>query len=132
MTDEEAYMTIGLLVVEAREARGWNRVMAAERIGVNYRTLQNVERGVRLPFRTTLAGIERGLGWVEGSLTELWNNRKKLEFGSVHEYDLRPKPKDIPVPLAKASELTTEELLAELSFRVLVMSRHEQTTEDPQ
>lgn len=131
MTDEEAHMTIGLLVVEAREAKGWNRVMAAEKIGINYRTLQNVEHGKRLPNKTTLAGIERGFGWYEGSLLEMWNRRSRIEFGTVHEYDLRPKPKDIPVPLAKASELTTEELLAELSFRVLVMSRQEQTTEDP-
>ena len=123
-------MTIGLLVIEARVARGRHRVKASNEIGINYKTLQSVEHGKRLPNKVTLTGIERGFGWSEGSLTEIWMNRQNLEFGSVKAYDLRPKPSDIPVPLAKASELTTEELLAELSFRVLVMSRHEQS-QDP-
>jgi len=126
MTDEEALLTIGMLVVEVREKLGENRVQSAERVGVNYRTLQNVENGHRLPNRTTLAAIERAYGWSEGSLLGVWENRHNLEFGSVHPVDLQLKPWEMKVPMVKASELTTEELLAELSFRVLVMSRAEQ------
>lgn len=126
MTDEEALLTIGILVTEAREHEGWQRTVAAERIGINYRTLQDVERGKRLPNKTTLAGIERGYGWSEGALLRLWENRKNLEFGATRLADLRLHPSEIPVPLVKASHLTTEELLAELSFRVLVLSRHEE------
>lgn len=126
MTDEEALMTIGHLVIEAREALALNRVLAAEKIGVNYRTLQNVERGERLPNRTTLAAIERAYGWSEGSLLGIWDRRASIEFGSTHPVDLRLSPSEIAVPLAKARELTTEELLAEINFRVMVMSRTEQ------
>jgi DNA-binding XRE family transcriptional regulator len=126
MTDEEALLTLGLLVIEVRERDRDNRVQAAEKIGLNYKTLQDVEKGHRLPNRSTLSAIERAYGWSEGSLLGIWEKRRSLEFGSVHAVDLRLKPSEIPVPLAKASELSTEELLAELSFRVLVMSRQEQ------
>jgi DNA-binding XRE family transcriptional regulator len=126
MTDEEALMTLGLLVVETRTKLGENRVQTSERIGLNYRTLQDVEKGHRLPNKSTLGAIERAFGWSEGSLLGIWENRRSLEFGSVHPVDLQLKPWEIQVPMAKASELTTEELLAELSFRVLVMSRAEQ------
>lgn len=131
MTDEEALITIGLLVIEGRDAQGWTRAVAAERIGLNYRTLQDVERGKRLPNKTTLQGIEKCYGWSEGSLLRLWEDRKAKEFGITHQADLRLSPAEIEVPLAKARELSTEELLAELSFRVLVMSRAEQKEDSP-
>jgi DNA-binding XRE family transcriptional regulator len=131
MTDEEALMTIGLLVIESREAAGWTRAVAAERIGLNYRTLQDVEKGKRLPNKTTLQGIEKTYGWSQGSLLRLWEDRKNVEFGATHHTDLRLSPAEIEVPLAKARELTTEELIAEISFRVLVMSRAEQKEDHP-
>lgn len=119
-------MTIGTLVTEAREKLGLNRKQASELIGLNYRTLQSVEHGIRLPNRTTLAAIERAYEWAPGVLLELWDNRVNLEFGKVLGTDLRALPKHINVPLIKASDLTTEELLAELSFRVLMLSRDQQ------
>lgn len=131
MTDEEALLTIGQMVVDARDAEGWTRAVAAERIGLNYRTLQDVERGRRLPNKTTLAGIEKAYGWSSGALLRLWEDRKNLEFGSAHISDLRLHPSEIPVPLVKAQDLSTEELLAELSFRVLVLSRTAQREDNP-
>lgn len=125
MTDEEALVTIGQMVVDARDAEGWTRAVAAERIGLNYRTLQDVEKGKRLPNKTTLAGIEKAYGWSAGALLRLWEDRKNIEFGNTHISDLRLHPSEIPVPMLKAKDLTTEELLAELSFRVLVLSRNE-------
>jgi transcriptional regulator with XRE-family HTH domain len=126
VTNEEAMLTIGLLVVEARERLGYNRKISADKIGLNYRTLSDVERGERLPNKSTLAAIERAYAWSEGSLLRLWENRKQLVFGNVTIEDLRVKPHEIEVPLAKASELSTEELLAELNFRVMMMSRGQQ------
>lgn len=126
MTNEEAMLTIGLLVVEARERLGYNRKVAADRVGLNYRTLSDVERGERLPNKSTLSAIERTYAWSEGALLRLWDNRKQIPFGSLTIEDLRVKPHEIEVPLAKASELSTEELLAELNFRVMMMSRGQQ------
>jgi len=123
VTNEEAMLTIGMLVVEAREKLGENRKYAADKIGLNYRTLESVERGERLPNKTTLAGIERAYGWSLGSLMNLWDNRQNLDFGSVTLADLRIKPHEIEVPVLSARDLSTEELLAELSFRVLMLSR---------
>lgn len=126
VTNEEAMLTIGMLVVEAREKLGETRKYAADKIGLNYRTLESVERGERLPNKTTLAAIERAYDWSLGSLMNLWDNRSNLEFGRIVQADLRIKPHEIPVPVVRARDLSTEELLAELSFRVLMLSRDQQ------
>lgn len=116
-------MTIGLLVSEARVKTGENLTTAANRLMINYQTLRSVEQAERLPKKITYQCIERGYGWSEGSLMRLWDRRDKLVFGEVTVEDLLPSLEEIDVPLMKARDLTTPELLAELSFRVLMMSR---------
>lgn len=130
VTNEEALMTIATLASEARQKTGETLNAAAQRMLINYQTLRSVEQAERLPKRSTYRALERGYGWAEGSLMRLWDRRQETEFGSVTAEQLLPDVGEIDVPLSKARDLTTPELLAELSFRVLMMSRGQE--EEPQ
>lgn len=131
-------MTLGILATDAREARGWNRNQAARLMGVTHQTLSNVEAGgPRPPGRNTRESIERVYGWRRGCIQELWDNHEGLEFGSitagfVSPGRLRPATPTAPAvltltPVAKAADLTTAELMAELSFRILIMDQDDRT-----
>lgn len=132
MTDEEALMTIGLLMHEARRNRGQHRKYAAEKMGVNYGTVSRLENGegVGIATRATLSAVEAYYGWSQGVLTKIWNERDRFSFGDVTEDDVKPRPKSQLKALAKASELTDEELISELSFRFLMRDRRGDGGED--
>jgi DNA-binding XRE family transcriptional regulator len=124
MTDEECQMTIGMLVTEAREASGRNREDTAQRLGLASITLRRVENGDPIA-KSTLMALERGFDWRQGSLTELWERRRSIPFGQVtSDYVKAPEAPAAVKPVARAAELTTAELMAELSFRFLMMEQH--------
>lgn len=133
-------LTIGELCREAREKTGMTRRVAARLIGVDERTMRNLEsQHIRFPIKSTRHAIERTYGWAQGSLMNLWEQRGMLTFGDVTE-EMLPKtpfaegteklkdlftPIDPQGPLAKARDLSTKELLAELTFRVMMMENRQ-------
>lgn len=137
VTDEEMLLTIGELCHNARDKAGLTRLAAARKMGIDERTVRNVENQCKsYPTRSTRRALEGLYGWVPGSLGHLWDERATLTFGEVTEGMLPKtpfasrgavigKPEDIVPPLAKAQDLTTKELLAELSFRVLMMENNQ-------
>lgn len=144
MTDEEALKTIGKLVREARENLGLNRNAAAMRCGIQHQTLTKVEEAARPASPRVQRGIERGLNLREGSLHELWENRVLLKYGTINGgfvaarrapvHEPAPTPANAPVlklaPVTRAADLTTAELMAELSFRILILGQHQGDDDD--
>ncbi|MGZ4659841.1 MAG: helix-turn-helix domain-containing protein [Arthrobacter sp.] len=122
MTDEEMMLSLGLLVKESRKAKGHHAKQAAAEIGIANSTLRVLESGSsrRMPTTSTLRSIEFYFGWREDSLRECWEKRREIPFGSLTLDMLRPAK---PTGVLKASHLTDQELMAELSFRFLMRDR---------
>jgi hypothetical protein len=124
MTDEEAMLTLGEITTAARLKTGSDRVHVAEKMGINYRTLASLERAelktAKGPLALTTARVEKFYGWRDGSMREFWENRRQYTFGEVTEELFHPED---PKGLAKASELTDEELMSELHFRFIMRDR---------
>ena len=118
-------MALGLIAAEAREARGLYRQTAAERMGLNYQTLGTFESASRatLPKLSSRTAIEKFYGWRLGSILEIWGRRREIPFGSLTEADLlAPLPPE-KTGLLEARHLTDEQLINELSFRLLMRDR---------
>lgn len=117
-------LTIGILLTEARTRKGYHRRLAADKIGINYGTMSRIENAENLarPTLATTARIEEFYGFRFGAILELWDRMESLDFGTTTLEDLYPKP---PEGLVKASELTDEELIHELSFRFLMRDKFE-------
>ena len=141
VTDDEMKLTISIMVAEARDRLGWDRKKAAVNTGLAYNTLSDLERTGGKPSSTTRKKLELGYGLRPGSLGELWAARRDLEFGSVTLDTLldphaRPRswgttntgkasPILVIAPARRASELSDQELMAELSFRFLMRQNGE-------
>jgi transcriptional regulator with XRE-family HTH domain len=124
VTDEEMMYSLGLLVKEARKAKGHHGKQAAAEIGIANSTLRFLEGGSsgRMPTKSTLRSIEIYCGWREDSMREAWDKRREIAFGDFGAEMLEP-PK--PKGLIKASHLTDAELMAELNFRFLMRDNRE-------
>lgn len=126
MNDKEALERIGQLIRDARKHHGESMAALAERAGINSKTLWSAETGARFPHDVNQLKIERALGWRDGSIAEAFRDRETLapenltlewmqaggdssSWGALAAQQTGP--------LARAINLTDEELLAELSYR---------------
>lgn len=111
-------LSLGTLAEKERLNRGLNRKTAAAQMGVNPSTLQLFEQGrTMVPNRATMVAVETYYGWRRGVMLELWDKRRDVEFGDVTMDTVQP---DKPTGLVKASQLSDQELMAELNFRFLM------------
>jgi transcriptional regulator with XRE-family HTH domain len=132
--NERAIKTLGALVKEARVARGLSQRQFAEIAGVDYKTLGSFERGDRTPRDISLAKIEVTLGWRKGSIERELNEStiERIDILTVADMEGAPGEdswEDLAEkhagangihgngPVKRASLLTDEELLAEISYR---------------
>lgn len=129
--NERAINALGALVKEARVARGLSQRQLADLAGVDYKTLGSFERGQRTPRDVSLAKIEAELGWRKGSIArelsestlEDVENLTVADMEGAHGEDswedLAEKHNGTNGngPVKRASLLTDEELLAEISYR---------------
>lgn len=128
--NERAINALGALVKEARVARGLSQRQFAEIAGVDYKTLGSFERGDRTPRDISLAKIEVTLGWRKGSIERELNESTFERIESLTVADMEGAPgedswEDLAEkngtngnsPVKRASLLTDEELLAEISYR---------------
>lgn len=126
MNDEQALKKIGQLIRDARKYQGESMATLAERAGINSKTLWSAETGSRYPHDVNQLKIEVALGWRHGSISEAWAERENMSpenltvewmqaGGETASWGELAKKKT--APLAKAMNLTDEELLAELSYR---------------
>ena len=125
MNDEETLKAIGTLITDARKDRYPSRRQFAMTAGMDIKTVVTAEKGEREIHPHTQRRIEQALGWRKGSIEDVWGHRseipadsltvEEMERGAGEESweDLEAKS----VSVTRASQLTDEELLAELSYR---------------
>ncbi|MFJ4286449.1 multiprotein-bridging factor 1 family protein [Paenarthrobacter nicotinovorans] len=127
MNDREALKTIGQLVASARITSGKTQLQFAKDAGMDVKTLRTLEAGDRLLHDTKLHAIEKELGWRPMAIRQIWDRRADIDLGALSGEDMRLGANqetwdDIDAetgkPVTKASQLTTEELLMELQYRV--------------
>ena len=128
MEDSQTLHLIGGLLKQARLAKHATQEDVAEAAGVSLRAYQNLERGDTLPREVNLAKIETAAGWRPGAIRELWANREHTPSSSVTlaymaEAAAEASWDDLAAeagggPVKRASQLTDEELAAELAYRL--------------
>lgn len=123
MDDTQALEMIGRLITEAHRARYPSRRQFALATGMDVKTITTAEKGTRELHPTTQRRIEDALGWRRGVIGELWEHRAELTPGTITMADMERGAEDNdpegtkPTVVHRASQLTDEELLAELSYR---------------
>lgn len=126
MNDKETLERIGQLIRDARKHLGESMAALAERAGINSKTLWSAETGSRFPHDINQLKIEKVLGWRHGSIAEAWAQREDLDADNLTVEWMQAGGDSASwgelaaqktTPLAKAINLTDEELLAELSYR---------------
>ena len=126
MNDKEALEKIGHLIRDARKHLGESMAALADRAGINSKTLWSAETGSRFPHDVNQLKIEKALGWRHGAIAEAWAERETLDPENLTQEWMRAGGDSASwgdlaaqkaAPLAKAINLTDEELLTELSYR---------------
>lgn len=127
MNDTETLELLGNLVQNARMELRLSQIAFAGQSGVNVQTIRRMERGEYLVQSVPQAKIEAALGWRTGSIREIWEDRDHLVAGNVTLEEMRRgageatfqdiEKNGAESPVPKASMLSDEELLAELSYR---------------
>ena len=127
MKDSEALALIGQLVVNARVEQKKSQLAFSKEAGVDVQTLRSIEKGIRLPLDVNQGKIERALGWRAGAIRDTWDEREHTPKHNVTLEEMRRgagestwaelEQEHNGGPVIKASLLSDEELLAELSYR---------------
>lgn len=126
MNESEILEHLGLLIQNARMEMQQSQIAFSKEIGLNVQTLRTMERGERMAQSVAQAKVEKGLGWRTGAIREIWDDRANLSIEQVTLDEMRrgagePSFQEIEngngTPVMKASLLSDEELLAELSYR---------------
>lgn len=127
MNDIEALKKIGRLVASARVQEGKTQVVFAKEAGIDVKTLRTLETGDRLLHDTKLWAVEKVLGWRVMSIRQVWDRRNDIDLEALTTDDMKlgasqeswdELDAETGQPVTKASQLTTEELLMELQYRV--------------
>lgn len=128
MNDQQTRDALGALLKEVRLAQAATQQEMAKQCGVDIRTWQVLERGEKLPREMNLAKIEKGIGWRVGSIMEIWRDRDHIPASSVTLAEMthgstEASWTDLEAeaaggPVLRASQLTDEELAAELTYRL--------------
>jgi DNA-binding XRE family transcriptional regulator len=127
VNESETLELLGTLITNARMEQQTSQIQFAESIGLNVQTLRTMERGDRLTQSVAQAKVEKGLGWRTGAIRDVWEEREHLSPEAVTLDEMRrgagePSFQEIEnggkeSPVMKASLLSDEELLAEISYR---------------
>ena len=125
MNDTETLTAVARLIIEARQDRYPSRRQFALATGVDIKTVVTAEKGERELHPHTQRRIEQALGWRKGAIQDVWQHRSEIpaesltvaemERGATEDTweDLEAKATQV----TRASQLTDEELLAEISYR---------------
>lgn len=105
---------ISALAKEARETAGLSRPAMAERASISVKTIYSFENADTWPQATRLAAISKALGWEYEKIERLLNSEREPSEVTLNDLQGDPWANDRP---RYVSDLTDEELLAELTFR---------------
>lgn len=130
MNEAEALVTIGNLIKQGRLELGYSQKPFATSSGVDTKTLASMEKGTRVAWETNQRKVEQALGWRVGSIQAVLDDAENIPAGSVTLESMKEGAGEATWeelgaeedgksqgPVRKASLLTDEELLAELSYR---------------
>lgn len=127
MNETQILELIGNLIQNARMELQKSQISFAKEIALNVQTLRTMERGERMAQSLAQGKVEKGLGWRIGSIREIWEDRANLTPDQVTLEEMRRGAGEATFqeiengsdksPVMKASLLSDEELLAELSYR---------------
>ncbi len=133
MDELEALQTIGRLIKEERLAQGLSQVQLAKQAGTAIKTVRTLESGTRRTQEINQRKLEHALGWRAGSVSEVLKGKSNFAPDMITPDDMRsgeesrpPGPPRVSVPsapVARASHLSDEELLAELTYRMMHRNR---------
>lgn len=130
MNAQEALETIGKLIVSGRLELGIAQQPFAKHAGLSYTTLRSMESGQRVPWDTNQRKIENALGWRPGAIQEILDNAETIPMESLTlDYlregageptwqDLDAEESETTRPVTRAGELSNEELIGELAYRL--------------
>ncbi len=129
----EALQTIGRLIKEERLAQGLSQVQLAKQAGTAIKTVRTLESGTRRTQEINQRKLEHALGWRAGSMSEILKGKSSFAPDQITPDDMRssedPRQPSGPrvtvpaAPIARASHLSDEELLAELTYRMMHRNR---------
>lgn len=128
----EALQTIGRLIKEERLAQGLSQVQLAKQAGTAIKTVRTLESGTRRTQEINQRKLEHALGWRAGSVSEVLKGKSTFAPEMITPDDMRSgdEPRQGPpriavpaAPIARASHLSDEELLAELTYRMMHRNR---------
>lgn len=127
MNESETLKHLGHLIQTGRVELGRSQNMFAKDINLNVQTLRTMERGDRLVQDLAQSKVEKGLGWRIGAIREVMEDHSRLTPEQITVDEMRrgagePNFQELEnggdkSRVMKASHLSDEELLAELSYR---------------
>ena len=127
MNETETLKHLGNLIQTGRVELGRSQNMFAKDINLNVQTLRTMERGDRLVQDLAQSKVEKGLGWRIGAIREVMEDHEHLTPEQITMDELRRGAGETTFQeienggdksrVIKASHLSDEELLAELSYR---------------
>ncbi|WP_284975815.1 helix-turn-helix transcriptional regulator [Arthrobacter sp. efr-133-TYG-104] len=132
MDELEALQTIGRLIKEERLAQGLSQVQLAKQAGTAIKTVRTLESGTRRTQEINQRKVEHALGWRPGSVADVLRGKSSFAPDMITPDDMRsgdearPGPARSAVPsgrVARASHLSDEELVAELTYRMMHRNR---------
>lgn len=83
---------------------------------LNVKTLMSAIRSERKPIARSLGLIEDGLGWEPGTIEWLWEHHEQLALSDLDPAN--PMGAGLPSKVMRASDLSNEELFAEVTYRM--------------
>lgn len=130
VNETQALKIIGELIREARVTAGFTKRPFAQYAGINTRTLVSMEEGERVAWETNQRKVEDALNWRPGAIQEILNNATDIPPESVTmDYmrqgagqetwqDIDAAESEMIKPVTRAGELSNEELIGELAYRL--------------
>lgn len=130
MTASETLEKLGRLIRDGRLDKKLARQPFAKVVGIDPKTLASMENGTRIPWETNQRKLEEALGWRPGSIQEVIEKADIIPITSLTlEYmreaatestwqDLDAEETDRTRPVTRAGELSNEELIGELAYRL--------------
>ncbi|WP_306916838.1 transcriptional regulator [Arthrobacter sp. V4I6] len=125
MNEQQTLEALGRLITEAHRDKFPSRRQFALTTGIDVKTITTAEKGERELHPTTQRRLEQALGWRKGSISEVWEHRESLDQATLTIAEMERGAEDEPADseaaaqarVTRASQLTDEELLAEISYR---------------
>jgi transcriptional regulator with XRE-family HTH domain len=130
MNEQQAIEAIGALIKDGRLEMGLAQKPFADLAGVDAKTLATAEKGRRIPWETNQRKIEAALGWRQGSIQKTLDDAEHIPVSSLTLAHMREgageatwqeldaETSEEVRPVTRAGELSNEELIGELAYRL--------------